>query len=158
MGFDQFLVGEVETGPSHRPFDHFLARPEKVLIVSVSLAAEGQDQRGLAAAPGTPAALSVVRWSRRYVTHMDGIKIVYVDAQLHRRCAAEHRQTPIAKFLLSINPFLRPHRTGMGLGMQSNERARSSAIESVEESIRGSLREMMPAQMEMAGADRIGPG
>ena len=82
---DQVLVREINVrgidGASH----HARRVGEEVLVMRRLRGAVGDDQRGLAAAPGPPAALGVIRGRGRHVAHVDCVQRRDVDAELHGR-------------------------------------------------------------------------
>ena len=56
---------------------------KEILIVGRAVGAVGDDEGGLTTTTGTPAALRVIRRSRRRVPHVDGVEGGDIDAKLH---------------------------------------------------------------------------
>src|SRR6266511_4450049 len=74
MGAQEILIAQVEARRRDFAADHTIGTFKEELVVRTARGAVGEDQRRLAAAPGSPAALSVIGRGLRDISHIDYIQ------------------------------------------------------------------------------------
>lgn len=103
--------------------------------MAVAGGAVGGDEGGLAAAPGTAAALGVIGRGGRHVTHHDGVERGDVDAQFHRRGAVEQLEFRLAEGFLPFPPLLGVDLRGVLAGEEAGQAVGRFAVEPTEEDV-----------------------
>src|SRR5450759_263249 len=92
MRAHQIFVGKVESRRGDVSGNHTIWALEEILVVWTACRAVREDQRRLAAAPRSAAALGIVGRSWRNVPHVHYVQLCDVDAKLHGGRAIENRQ------------------------------------------------------------------
>lgn len=102
VGTDEIAVAEVDAGRRDGAGDHIGGLFEIVLVVRTAARAVGVDERWLAAAARSAAALGVVGGRGRHVAQVDDVQLGDVDAQFHGGRAEQQWKLGAAEILFAF--------------------------------------------------------
>ena len=104
--------------------------------MGVALRRKGCDESRPPAAAGAATTLGIVGWSRWNVSHINGVEVADVNAQLHRWGAEECWQFAVSELLLSFHSSIRVYLASVLTAQHSAESSSTLFVESREVGVR----------------------
>ena len=136
MRAHEIFVGQVEPRRGDLSGNHAIRALEEILVVRTACRAVREDQRRLAAAARSAAALGIVGGSRRNVPHVHYVQLCDVDAKLHGGRAIENRQFRFPEPVFADETILVRNLRGVLSGLKTRQLGRQRPVEVHEERIR----------------------